>query len=107
MAGEFDVVVANYNNKTAYVYEVKNSSEIVENQAKNLLSEDFCMQFEKEIGVPITYKAVIYNGNTCDAYGVHYLNAEEFLTLRIERATPSIQNSEKTNSSSIDDYDDI
>ena len=79
---EFDVALSDLSNGTSIVIEVKNSSECVQSQCKNLLSCEFCKLFENELGTEITRKIVIYNGSTTRAFDVDYINAEEFLLSR-------------------------
>ena len=79
---EFNVALSDLSRGTSIVIEVKNSSECVQSQCKNLLSCEFCKLFENELGTEITRKIVIYNGTTTRAFGIDYINAEEFLLSR-------------------------
>lgn len=76
--GEFDMVVFNPEAASCSIYEIKHSTEIVEEQYQHLVDADKCTATEFRFG-PITGKYVIYRGETQDVNGIHYLNVEEYL----------------------------
>lgn len=76
--GEFDMVVFDPEAASCSIYEVKHSTEIVEEQYQHLADTDKCAATEFRFG-PITGKYVIYRGETQDVNGIHYLNVEEYL----------------------------
>ena len=76
--GEFDMVVFDPEAANCSIYEIKHSTEIVEEQYQHLVDTEKCAATEFRFG-PITGKYVIYRGETQDVNGVHYLNVEEFL----------------------------
>ena len=76
--GEFDMVVFDPEAASCSIYEIKHSTEIVEEQYQHLVDTDKCAATEFRFG-PITGKYVIYRGETQDVNGIHYLNVEEYL----------------------------
>ena len=76
--GEFDMVVFDDTSASCEIYEIKHSSEIVSEQVRHLIDQEKCTMTEHRYG-PITQKAVLYRGETQDAYGVRYVNVEEYL----------------------------
>lgn len=76
--GEFDMVVFDPEAASCSIYEVKHSTEIVEEQYQHLVDTEKCSATEFRFG-PITGKYVIYRGETQDVNGIHYLNVEEYL----------------------------
>ena len=76
--GEFDMVVFEGTSASCEIYEIKHSSEIVSEQVRHLIDQEKCTMTEHRYG-PITQKAVLYRGETQDAYGVRYVNVEEYL----------------------------
>ena len=76
--GEFDMVVFDPEAASCSIYEIKHSTEIVEEQYQHLVDTEKCAATEFRFG-PITGKYVIYRGETQDVNGVHYLNVEEYL----------------------------
>ena len=76
--GEFDMVVFDPEAASCSIYEIKHSTEIVEEQYQHLVDADKCAATEFRFG-PITGKYVIYRGETQDVNGIHYLNVEEYL----------------------------
>ena len=76
--GEFDMVVFDPEAASCSIYEIKHSTEIVEEQYQHLVDTEKCSATEFRFG-PITGKYVIYRGETQDVNGIHYLNVEEYL----------------------------
>ena len=76
--GEFDMVVFDPEAAACAVYEVKHSTEAVDEQYRHLVDDAKCEATEFRYG-PITGKYVIYRGETHDRNGIHYLNVEEYL----------------------------
>lgn len=76
--GEFDMVVFDPEAANCSIYEIKHSTEVVEEQYRHLVDEEKCAATEFRFG-PITGKYVIYRGQTQDVNGIHYLNVEEYL----------------------------
>ena len=76
--GEFDMVVFDPEAAACAVYEVKHSTEAVDEQYRHLVDDAKCEATEFRYG-PITGKYVIYRGETHDKNGIHYLNVEEYL----------------------------
>ena len=76
--GEFDMVVFDPNSASCEIYEIKYSTQVVEQQYQHLVNEDKCAQTAHRFG-KITGKYVLYRGTTQDANGIHYVNVEEYL----------------------------
>ena len=77
--GEFDMVIADPNEITAEIYEIKHSEERVPEQYKNLIDQEKCSATAFRYGT-ITRKAVIYRGKTTStAEGIDYINVEDYL----------------------------
>ncbi len=76
--GEFDMVVFEPENECCSIFEIKHSTEVVENQYRHLINEDKCKETEFRFG-DIKGKYVIYRGETHDVDGIHYVNVEEYL----------------------------
>ena len=76
--GEFDMVVFDPNSASCEIYEIKYSTQVVEQQYQHLVNEDKCAQTAHRFGT-ITGKYVLYRGTTQDANGIHYVNVEEYL----------------------------
>lgn len=77
--GEFDMVVFKPENECCSIFEIKHSTEVVENQYRHLINEDKCKETEFRFG-DIKGKYVIYRGETHDVDGIHYVNVEEYLS---------------------------
>ena len=78
IGGEYDMVVYDKKAHTCRIYEIKHSSEINEKQVRYLLNDEKCKIVEAKFG-PIKGKFVLYRGENTAAYGVQYLNVEQFL----------------------------
>ena len=76
--GEFDMVIADTENATCKIYEIKHSEVLLPEQAKHLKDSKKCESAEFRFG-HITDKAVIYRGKTREEGGILYINVEEFL----------------------------
>lgn len=78
-AGEFDMVVYNKQNHTCRIYEIKHSTEAVEEQRRHLTDARKCEAVEQRFG-KITGKYVLYRGEEMQTEdGIQYLNVSEFL----------------------------
>lgn len=73
--GEFDMVVADPQTSTCEIYEIKHSTEAVEEQTRHLRDEEKCRLTEHRFG-KIKGKFVIYRGSDLTAGEVQYLNVE-------------------------------
>lgn len=73
--GEFDMVVADPQTSTCEIYEIKHSTEVVEEQTRHLRDEEKCGMTEHRYG-KIMGKYVIYRGSELTAGEVQYLNVE-------------------------------
>ncbi len=76
--GEFDMVVCDKQNATCEIFEIKHSTETVEEQYKHLVDKEKCKATEHRFGTIID-KVVLYRGETTEFNGVRYLNVEEYL----------------------------
>lgn len=76
--GEFDMVVANPENLTCEIYEIKHSEVVFSEQYKHLINEQKCKDIEFRFG-KITGKYVLYRGENTEENGIHYRNIEKYL----------------------------
>lgn len=76
--GEFDMVVFDPESASSKIFEIKYSTQIVEQQYQHLVNEEKCAQTEHRFG-KIEGKYVIYRGLTQEVSGIHYVNVEEYL----------------------------
>lgn len=76
--GEYDMVVYNKKDNTCLIYEIKHSTEIAEKQTRYLNNEECIKATEAKFGKVIG-KYVLYRGENKNAYGVEYLNVEQYL----------------------------
>ncbi len=76
--GEFDMVVANSENATCEIYEIKHSEIVAKEQYRHLKDAKKCRDTEFRYGT-IVSKNVIYRGATQVVDGINYLNVEEYL----------------------------
>ena len=76
--GEFDMVIYDKFAHTCRIYEVKHSTEIVEQQARYLQDPERLAIIEEKYG-PITGKYVLYRGANAAIGDIQYLNVEEYL----------------------------
>ncbi len=76
--GEFDMVVFDPEKACCSIYEIKHSTEAVEEQYKHLVDPEKCQQTEFRFGT-IIGKYVIYRGQSQEINGIRYLNVEEYL----------------------------
>lgn len=78
-AGEFDMVVADSENLTCEIYEIKHSKEKSEEQYKNLIDDKKIKNTEFRYG-KIVKKTVIYRGEDASLdNGIEYVNVEKYL----------------------------
>ena len=76
--GEFDMVVADPETSTCEIYEIKHSTEAVEEQTRHLRDEEKCRLTEHRYG-RITGKYLLYRGKDRLQDGIQYVNAEKYL----------------------------
>lgn len=77
--GEFDMVVADENNLTCEIYEIKHSKEQADEQYRHLIDEEKLKNTEFRYG-KITKRVVIYRGKDVTLEnGIEYKNVEEYL----------------------------
>ena len=76
--GEFDMVVADPQTSTCEIYEIKHSTEAVEEQTRHLRDEEKCRLTEHRYG-RITGKYLLYRGKDRLQDGIQYVNAEKYL----------------------------
>lgn len=76
--GEFDMVVCDPQTLTCKIYEIKHSTEAVEEQYRHLTDAQKCAETERQYGT-IAGKYVIYRGEPHSENGVEYVNVEEYL----------------------------
>ena len=76
--GEFDMVIADPNEITCEIYEIKHSTKAVPEQYKNLIDVKKCLDTELRFG-EIKRKAVIYRGENKKDGDIEYLNVESYL----------------------------
>ncbi len=85
---EADLIVVDLDNKESYLFEVKHSQEMVEEQTRHLMNEDF-ISYVGEHFAPVKRRAVIYSGPSLRGYDVDHINAEEYLkeidAMRVEK----------------------
>ena len=76
--GEFDMVIADEENATCKIYEIKHSATRTSEQYKHLMDAKKCSDTEFRYG-KITQKVVLYRGETCKEGNIDYINVEEYL----------------------------
>lgn len=77
--GEFDMVIADEENLTCEVYEIKHSKEQAREQYRHLTDDQKLKSTEFRYG-KITKRVVIYRGeNAILENGIEYRNVEEYL----------------------------
>ncbi len=86
--GEFDMIVADPNDISCEIYEIKHSKEPVPEQCRFLIDPEKCRETEFRYG-QIKGKYVIYRGGQKEAGEITYLNVEEYL-----KSLPCIPRSE-------------
>jgi len=86
--GEFDMIVADPNDISCEIYEIKHSKEPVPEQYRFLIDPEKCRETEFRYG-QIKGKYVIYRGGQKEAGEITYLNVEEYL-----KSLPCIPRSE-------------
>lgn len=66
---EVDLIIKNHERKTLRLYEIKHSSQVVPEQAKHLLNQEFVREIEHELGYKAAGYYILYNGeNTKQVY---------------------------------------
>lgn len=78
IGGEFDMVIADKDELTCKIYEIKHSDKVVDKQARFLLDKEKCDLIEFRYG-KILEKCVLYRGATKQVGEIRYKNVEEFL----------------------------
>lgn len=76
--GEFDMVVADYENGTCEIFEIKHSDRISPEQYRHLADEEKCALAEHRYG-RITKKTVLYRGEPAAENGIEFENVESYL----------------------------
>ena len=76
--GEFDMVIADSENCTCRIFEIKHSKEIHPSQYKHLIEPEKCRLTEHRFGT-ITGKYILYRGAETVIDDIHYVNSEEYL----------------------------
>lgn len=76
--GEFDMVVFDPTAESCEIYEIKYSTQVVEQQYQHLVNEEKCAQTSHRFGT-VKGRYVIYRGKTQDVCGIRYVNVEEYL----------------------------
>lgn len=77
-AGEFDMVVADTEDVSCEIFEIKHTNRIFPNQYRHLTDEEKCNQVIHEYG-PILSKTVLYRGQDVEENGIYYRNVEKYL----------------------------
>lgn len=79
VGGEYDMVVYDEKKCTCRIYEIKHSTEAIQEQCKHLMNEERCEQLTAQIA-PIAEKCVLYRGRSFVAdWGIRYQNVSEYL----------------------------
>lgn len=76
--GEYDMVVFDPNTLSCEIYEIKYSTEVVNEQYKHLIDEEKNKLTEHKFG-DIVNKGVIYRGESKIINNIRYINVEEYL----------------------------
>lgn len=72
------MVVFDSETSSCEIYEIKYSTQVVEQQYQHLVDKQKCTQTEHRFGT-ITGKYVLYRGATQKVNGIQYVNVEEYL----------------------------
>ncbi|MCR5129598.1 MAG: AAA family ATPase [Lachnospiraceae bacterium] len=106
---EYDVVVIDKKNSFGIALEVKRSDQKDTRQKKHLIDQELKDDFERDTGIELLYKAVIYSGaSEKDDDDFQYINNSEFLDdieasfLKYFQAAPGLGILKKNNSESGD-----
>lgn len=75
---EADLIIVDDKKQESYLFEIKHSDKIVENQTRHLRNDDF-INYVSENFAPVKKCCVIYNGQPTRSGTIDYLNAEKFL----------------------------
>ena len=76
--GEFDMVIADFDDVTCEIYEIKHTDQIYEAQYKHLIDAEKVAQAEYEYG-EITKRVVLYRGEDATVGSVEYKNVVSYL----------------------------
>ena len=76
--GEFDMVVADRDEISCEIYEIKHSDRVVPDQYRHLRDEEKCRRTEHFYG-PIISRTVLYRGESTEVGNIRYMNIEEYL----------------------------
>ena len=76
--GEFDMVVADSDNATCEIFEIKHSDRIFPEQYRHLIDREKCALTEHRYG-RITKKTVLYRGEPATENGIEFENVESYL----------------------------
>ena len=75
---EADLIIVDDKKKESYLFEIKHSDKVVDNQTRHLRNEDF-LKYVSENFAPVKKCCVIYTGQPTRIGTIDYLNAEKFL----------------------------
>ncbi len=76
--GEFDMVIADRDDISCEIYEIKHSDKIIPEQYRHLLDEEKCRRTEHFYG-PVRRRTVLYRGESGEVGNIRYMNVEEYL----------------------------
>lgn len=91
---EADLIILDKEEKKTYLFEIKYSDKVVENQTRHLRNEEF-LNYVDENFAPVEKCYVIYNGQPMRVGSIDYLNAEKFLQCIHEMYLSKCENLEK------------
>lgn len=75
---EADLIIVDDKKKESYLFEIKHSDKVVDNQTRHLRNEEF-LNYVSENFAPVKKCCVIYTGQPTRIGTIDYLNAEKFL----------------------------
>lgn len=75
---EADLIIVDNKKKESYLFEIKHSDKIVDNQTRHLRNKEF-LNYVSENFAPVKKCCVIYTGQPTRIGTIDYLNAEKFL----------------------------
>lgn len=76
--GEIDMVIADTENLTCELYEIKHTNQVFSAQYRHLIDEEKCAEIAFEYG-EIQSKTVLYRGQDCLVDDIQYRNVEQYL----------------------------
>lgn len=91
---EADLIILDKEDEKTYLFEIKYSDQVVENQTRHLRNEEF-LRYVDENFAPVEKCCVIYNGQPTRVDSIDYLNAEKFLQCIHEMHLAKSENLEK------------